>query len=213
MNAAAEREIERLERLGARAPGSPAFATLAEAHRRAGDAAEALRIAERGLTEDPDHASGRVALALALLDLGRADDARLALERVLGEVPDHVLALRAQARLAEPPASLDDVAEVELEHAFEHAEAQSDEMWTANHVAEAAIEAVEADEEDDPLAAEDGPFATETVAHLLERQGHDARAREIRQGLVRRGSAPPAPDRERVIATLERWLENLRRSA
>ena len=70
---------------------------------------------------------------------------------------------------------------------------------------------------------EASPFATETVAGLLEQQDHREEARAIRE--VLEGPAAPAslatdpgaglPDivneRARVIATLERWLENLRR--
>ncbi len=217
MNAADEREIARLDRLGARAPGSPAFAALAEACRRAGSAEEALRVAERGLAGDPEHSAGRIALALALIDLGRTDEARVALERVLGVVPEHVVAQRAEALIGTGAPELADVAEAELESAFDAAEAQPDEMWTANHVAQAAIEAVEAGEAlaaDDPFAEQETPFATETVAGLLERQGHGERAREIRQTLGRR-STPPRTlhERERLIATLERWLENLRRAS
>ena len=53
-------------------PGAPAFPALAEANRRAGRLDEAERVAREGLRRCPELLAGRVALALALLDLGRA---------------------------------------------------------------------------------------------------------------------------------------------
>ena len=57
-------------------------------------------------------------------------------------------------------------------------------------------------------------FATESMAALLERQGDDAGAARIRGSLA--GEAPrdedpeSPPNRVRVVATLERWLANIR---
>jgi streptomycin 6-kinase len=59
---------------------------------------------------------------------------------------------------------------------------------------------------DDPRS----PFATDTMADLLERQGHDAEARVVRARAVSR-ALPTEPERRRVLDTLERWLEQLRR--
>ena len=64
-------------------------------------------------------------------------------------------------------------------------------------------------------ATPDSPFATRTIAELLDRQGHGDEAAAIRRELAYRAekSATPVADsrREQLIATLERWLENLRR--
>jgi tetratricopeptide (TPR) repeat protein len=211
-------EVARLEGLGAGDPRSPAFPALAEAHRRAGRAEVALKIAEEGLRHQPELVAGHMALALALLDLGRTEELRSRLSRVLEAVPDHALASRLQGELPARPAApahpLAGLDEVELEDAFEDAEADREEMIDANHVAAATLRAVEEGSPEGVFAPRAGsPFATETVAGLLEEQGHVEGARAIRRAL-----APEQPDpqleergRERVVATLERWLENLRR--
>jgi hypothetical protein len=107
---------------------------------------------------------------------------------------------------------LADLAENELERAFDRAEAEPVEAWTTNRVAEAALRAVEAEPEEDEV-----PFATETVARLYESQGDAERARSIRRSLT--GEPEPGPFdadaevRQRWVGTLERWLDNLRRAS
>ena len=232
---AALEEIERLEAHLGGDPSASAFPALAEANRRAGRAKEAERVAREGLRERPSFVAGRVALSLALLDLGRVDEARTELIQVLEMNPHHAPAANALHRSApldhsamdEPEESselLGDLAEDELENAFQDAESQPDEMLSANRVAAAAVRGVDGDEPEGvmPIPA-DSPFATETVAGLLEQQNHRGEAQAMRESLV----APPASatlaaepgvalhdtmnQRARVIATLERWLENLRR--
>lgn len=191
----------------------------AEAERRAGRPEQARRLAEAGLVEEPYELSGRVVLALACLDLLDVESARQALEPALAgwslEVPQP-LALGPDP--GEPFAvqsdPLADLAENELERAFAHAEAETAEVWTTNRVAEAALRAVEAGvPEGVRLEEADSPFATETVAGLLERQGDVGRARAIRRALTSDAAeAALAPDeRKRWVSTLERWLDNLRR--
>ncbi len=68
-------------------PGSAAFPTLAEAFRRAGSPERARTIAEVGLERTPGRLAGRVALALALLDLGESAEASRQLATILQEVP------------------------------------------------------------------------------------------------------------------------------
>lgn len=209
-------EVARLEALRGARPGAPVFPALAEAHRRAGDAEKAARVAREGLAERPDLPAGRVALALALLDLERVEEARRELARVLDEVPGHALAAAALgeggAETAEP---LGGLGEDELEAAFDEAESDPEEMVDANHVAEAALRQVERGApEGVDLADEASPFATETVASLLERQGHADRARAVRDTAARRAGPPhDAARRTTVLATLERWLDNVRRRA
>jgi tetratricopeptide (TPR) repeat protein len=206
-------EVARLEALGEGRPGAPVFPALAEAHRRAGDAEKAAHVAREGLAERPDLPAGRVALALALLDLGRLDEAREELARVLDEVPAHArarAALEAQGEPAsEPLGGLD---EGELEAAFEAAESDPEEMVDANHVAEAALRQVErGTPEGVDVVREGSPFATETVAALLERQGHGDQARVVRETAARRSATADPARRQTVLATLERWLDNVRR--
>jgi hypothetical protein len=65
----------------------------------------------------------------------------------------------------------------------------------------------------------DSPFATETVAQLLEQQGAVERAEAIRFKLESGAAASASgsgfePDpRTRWIGTLEHWLDNLRRAS
>ncbi len=211
----------------------------AERQRRAGDAAGAAALARQalGLADD---ASARVALALALLDQGSVDDVRHVLETLfetlMGDVtfhgetpfghaeahtamiPDGTLAAATAATL-ELVTSFDDAS---FERAMAEAEAQRELMHDADSVAERVLREVSAEPSDELLPSADSPFATHTFAELLERQGHGAEAETLRSALAGReeeplaaaataGPEPGAPDR--VRATLERWLGNLKRRA
>jgi hypothetical protein len=139
---------------------------------------------------------------LELFDAGRSDEARRELAEAVG-------VLRADAALA------GDVTDLELDHAFERAQPVADEVIDADRVARQAIREV-----DRALLEESGaqPFATGTMAELLERQGDLEGARRIRDTLAHRdgrsetrpGSAR-RPERARVVARLETWLANVRR--
>jgi hypothetical protein len=196
----------------------PRWVREAEAARRDGRASEARRLAEVGLVEEPFQVSARIVLALACLDLGDDAAAREALLPALaGLAPAAAEPLALDAGPDEPFAvqndPLADLAENELERAFDRAEAEPVEAWTTNRVAEAALRAVEAEPEAEEDAA---PFATETVARLYESQGDAERARAIRRSLGREpegGVAADAETRERWVGTLERWLDNLRRAS
>jgi hypothetical protein len=192
----------------------------AEAERRAGRPEQARRLAEAALVEEPFELEGRTVLALACLDLGDAEAARRALEPVVQgwalPRPEPIAlgpALEEGFRVQADP--LADLAENELETAFATAEAEPVDVWTTDRVAEAALRDVERGEPegvgvDDP----DSPFATETVASLLERQGEPERAQAIRRVLEAEEGAALAPEvRKRWVNTLERWLENLRRDS
>jgi hypothetical protein len=159
---------------------------------------------------------------MACLDLGDVEGARRALEPALSR-----LATSARTPLEVGPAlvgepfpvqsdPLVDLAENELEHAFDQAESEEVEVWTTNRVAEAALRSVEAGRPEGLAFDESAsPFATETVAGLLERQGEPERARAIRRTLEREveEAARVPGERKRWIATLEGWLDNLRRAS
>jgi hypothetical protein len=89
----------------------------------------------------------------------------------------------------------------------------------ADRVAEQALREAELGPADEisPPGAADSPFATRTMAELLERQGDRAGAERIRSRLGRSREAPAgasASDRRgRVVRELERWLANLRMEA
>ncbi len=193
----------------------------AEARRRAGRPEQARRLLEAGLLDAPYELSGRIVLALACLDLGDAEGARQALEPAVASWADGApesLALRPAGNepFAVQSDPLADLAENELERAFEHAESEPVEVWTTNRVAEAALRAVEESGPEGAVVDEpDSPFATETVAELLERQGAPERASAIRRSLRHgTGAGQRAPgETERWVDTLEHWLDNLRRAS
>lgn len=177
------------------------FAAQAERTRRAGDPNAALERLRTGLEDEPHHVAGRVALALALLDLGRSQEARHELEAIVhvGEAP------REDAPLSE----LDDA---EVERAFDEASPEADAMLDAERIAFGAVRAVE---DEGPGSGPELPgaaFRTQTMAHLLERQGDRAGAEAIRASLrseIVREDSPARADRR--IEVLERWLARLRR--
>lgn len=208
----------------------------AERARRAGDPVRAAAVAREALGSADDGAA-RAALALALLDLGQIDEARHSLERLLesllGESVSHAGAgfdegasaasviadgtvAAATAATLELVSSLDDD---DFDRAMEEAEAQRELMFDADSVAGDVLREVPAELYDELLPSEDSPFATRTFADLLERQGHEAQAESLRSSLARRVGdvteevAAIDEDTGRVLATLERWLENLRRTA
>ena len=213
--------------------GSGAVAS-AERARRAGDPALAETLARGALGTDDD-AAARAALALALLDQGEVEDARHAIETLLetllgdgalhagapfeshctaGLVSDGTVAAATAATL-ELVGELDDDG---FERAMEEAEAQRELMFDADAVAQQALREVPAELPDELLPSADSPFATRTFADLLERQGHEAQAHTLRSSLDRRGAgaaeaheAGRAEQAALALATLERWLENLRR--
>jgi len=90
----ADSRIDELRRRLERDPGSRLFAQLAEEHRKAGEHAEAIRVARAGLVLHPSYPSARLTLGRALLDSGDAAGARVELEGALRDAPDNILASR-----------------------------------------------------------------------------------------------------------------------
>jgi len=241
-------EIAALITAGAGNPASPAAVALADAWRRAGRADEAVRVAREALQHQPRSMSARVALALALLDLGKAGEARGELARAFDASPERALGRSALERVAAehatrrvpatalhapppaPPQPLDLLEEIggdEFDRAFDAAESEAEGVIDANDVAAQAIRAVEKGVGEDPVSAAESPFATATMAGLLERQGHTAEARAVRErvaakpGESSRATGPArdeasdakAHETARILATLGHWLENLQRGA
>lgn len=204
--------VERLE--AAVAVDASALPALAEALRREGRPAEAERAARQGLERKPGSAAAGLALALALLDQGRVEEARRELERAAGEAlapygagEPASSAAGADSRPALAEGFGGELTDQELERAFGDAEADRDQILDAYDIAEQAIRQVDLAPQDE--IAEPGTFETHTMADLLESQGDARGAERIRSALT----APAAPDtdrREGIIATLEGWLENLK---
>jgi len=80
-------------------PASIAFAALAEEYRRAGLFEEAIATCTGGLKRHPSYLSAHVTLGRALLQSGRIDDAREALELVLRASPENLAAIQALAEI------------------------------------------------------------------------------------------------------------------
>jgi hypothetical protein len=162
-------------------PGAVGFATLAERYRRDGRLADAEGVVRAGLAAKPDAWEGRVALALVLYDRGLEVEARESLEGLL-----------------EASASLQGVS-----------------LAGAQAPSELRVEAIETEPlesaEATPAATElsvGAPFATGTMADLLERQGDVEGAQRIRASLeVAPDAAPGCDDANAlVIEELSRWL-------
>lgn len=90
--------MTRLEELRRRVeldPASPAFATLAEEYRKAGQFDEAIATARTGLERFPSYLSARVTLGRALIEIDELEEARTHLEEVISQSPDNLAAIRA----------------------------------------------------------------------------------------------------------------------
>ncbi len=181
---------------------------LAEVHRRAGRAGEAEQVARRALEFEPQRAAARVVLALALLDQGRGDAARSALL----PLADTLLSRHGLEDSAAPGSGKADdetFLDAELDQAFADARPEREHMIDADSVAQQAIRSADRELAREFALDARAPFATHTVADLLERQGDPDGARQIREALAGPDGAPRR--RQALIAELEHWLENLRR--
>jgi hypothetical protein len=166
----------------------------------------------------------QVELSVSLIDQGRVPEARQVLLEAIAHasampVPDESEKPVDRADPAGPGAEfVGSLTEAELEGAFESAEAERAEMIDANQVAQAVL--TRADPIPDPPigVVPDSVFATETVAGLLEQQGDVLGASEVREAIRTRdpvGKKAPgaarAGARKARLATLESWLDNLRK--
>lgn len=221
-----ERELRRLEAAIQADPGAPEFPALAEMYRRAGRLAEAEGVVRRGLERRPEANDGRVVLGLTLLNQGRYDAALATFEEASAAV-----VAAAGVRVDDESSSLgaSGPTDAELERAFESAEPDAEALIDPDRVAEEAVERVDAPAarpmEEHPLSDEirtGGTFATRTMAELLERQGDQRGAAQIRAGLGgskdAAGAAGVLEDRgtawrQRTITVLQSWLQNLRGEA
>jgi tetratricopeptide (TPR) repeat protein len=91
--------IRRLEERLAKDPGSPGFAPLADAYRKAGRVRDAIRLCREGLTRFPEYATARLILAKALLDDGDPDGALAEVRAILGGNPADAQAHRLAGEL------------------------------------------------------------------------------------------------------------------
>lgn len=207
---AAEQRLA-LERAVAEDPGAPGFVALAELLRRSGQPADAEQTLRRGLDRKPDAEAGRLVLALCLIDQGRSVEAREELEGLA----EDLLALHA---LSAPAPG--DVSDTEFDAAFADVETDLERVVDPNRVAAEAVSYVDGPPGTAPEPSlleslEGGAFATATMAELLERQGDRDGAARVRAAVASSQHSPtPASEqtewRRRTVATLQRWLDNLR---
>jgi len=196
-------DTDRLEAIVSRDPGADAFPALAEAFRRARRPDEAERVLRQGLRCCPDRTEARAVLCLTLLDQGRGDEARRELERAADDL------LAAEVSAGDYSG---EISEHELESAFDHAEADVEQVVDADRLAREAID-------DAQLGLPEG-FNTSTMANLLEAQGDANGALRIRSSLqfgleeedVGEGLFPldGSLEKQKTLKTLERWLGNVR---
>jgi predicted regulator of Ras-like GTPase activity (Roadblock/LC7/MglB family) len=90
-------DIRTLSDVLARDPASLVYADLAEALRRRGDVAQALRVATQGLMRHPEHVAGLDCLGRIHADRGALAEARDAWARALAVAPSHAGALKGMA--------------------------------------------------------------------------------------------------------------------
>ena len=93
--------IDALKRRIASDPASVAFAALAEEYRRAGQPEAAITTCRAGLAHRPEYVSARVTLGRALMEAGKAAEARAQFEMVVKAAPENLAAIRALAALHE----------------------------------------------------------------------------------------------------------------
>lgn len=100
--------VRRLEERLARDPGSLAFAPLADAYRKAGRLADAVRLCRDGLERFPHYTTARLILAKAYLDGGETDLARGEVRAILDAKPREDEAHRLAAEIDRRAGRLDD---------------------------------------------------------------------------------------------------------
>ncbi len=180
------------------------FAADAEQLRLNGNAVAAIEVAEAGLVRTPDDLKGRIALALARIDLGDVLQARDELAAVLAPSratprPTSAAALEARAPV-DSAAGFDldgEVEDDELETAFALAESDPDEMMDANRVVEQTLRAAELDAPEADFDLTSHPtYATESMAMLLDEQGRRAEAAALREVLAERRNTQASPSLE-----------------
>ncbi|MBW2712799.1 MAG: tetratricopeptide repeat protein [Deltaproteobacteria bacterium] len=181
----------------------------AEGLRASGQLAEARDLLMGVLSTHPDHALGRLVLALVHLDLGEQDQSRSVLEAALQGLSPAI------ESTPEPMAAVEDPLE-----------AVQAEMISQ---VEEPVEALSSPEVATPFAA-DSPFVNPTMAGLLEQQGHAKEAEALRNAMgdheveaavaeekpaedVLAGEMGTDSDTLAIVETLERWLGNVQRGA
>ena len=158
------------------------FAPLAEARRLAGDVREAIRVALEGTRHFRDHVGIRVALARALADAGRAEEAREAYQEVAARDPANAEARAFLAGARWPPG--DRESEGEKPQAHEPGERrQMGSLWEElEHLADLFA----TPSPSDSTEIESDSIATLTLAEIYARQGLMDKAAEVCEAILQK---------------------------
>jgi tetratricopeptide (TPR) repeat protein len=174
--------IRRYEERLARDPMSLAFAPLADAYRKAGRIADAIRLCREGLERFPHYTTARLILAKAHLDAGDAVGALAALDTVLAKSPKDAEAHRLAAEIHRKAGRLEEAVDhleraVRLDPADRESRVTLDLLLGGGHVAETS-----------PLAGvlADDTFATLTFGTVCLEQGLGDEAAQIFLRLLRK---------------------------
>jgi predicted regulator of Ras-like GTPase activity (Roadblock/LC7/MglB family)/Flp pilus assembly protein TadD len=95
-----EAEIKELSKKLAQNPDSMVFVQLADAHRRAGDLEQSVKVCQLGLERHPTYATARAILGRNFLDLGRLDDADAEFRKIEVADPENIMAHRMLGQIA-----------------------------------------------------------------------------------------------------------------
>ncbi len=134
-------DLDALRAIVAADAGSADFPALAEAERRAGHPDRARSVAEAGLAAAPGRMAGRVAFGLALLDLGRIEEARTALSVILDatlaphRIATHTPSVPLFTQAAEHPLAADAVGGPQIPWPAEVGSAEEIPVWARESAA------------------------------------------------------------------------------
>lgn len=92
-------DIKKYENTLAEDPHSLCFAPLAELYLKIGLTDDALAVSRRGVELHPDYSPGILALGKSAFEMKMFDESRAALEKVVEETPDNLLALKLLAKI------------------------------------------------------------------------------------------------------------------
>jgi tetratricopeptide (TPR) repeat protein len=186
------RKIEIFSERLAQDPHARVFAPLADLLRQAGRCEDALELLDDGLGRHPDYVSALVIKGRTLLDLGRVDQARMVLVRVLELDPENFVVLRLLTEDARSRQAWEEAVPL-LEKLV--VLDPDDDRWPG-----ALAEARQCARRDLPPVFSGSSFATMTLVDIYLAQGYRERALEALQQMAVR--EPKRQDIHRRIAEL-----------
>lgn len=181
--------VEQLQAKLAGNPSSPAFAQLADEHRRKGRFAEAVRICQDGLTRYPSYVSAYMVLGRAHQEQGDLLAARAAFHHVVEYDPENVLAHRALGEIAEAqqviPEALASYRMALVLHPFaKEVRAAVSRLEASEGAAAPGAPPGRMEKRAEAAPVVEEPVATETLAVLYAAQGAHERAADIHARLA-----------------------------